>query len=110
MWFRQTVRDLEKDLEYRLLIYRDSVREMDMQLTYAAFSLGETKGWGVGYNRGIDMKRNHLERQLEVLRHKRRQERRTLWHDVMEVKKRLREAMSEYARVSRTSHAMGPVQ
>jgi hypothetical protein len=61
---RRTIEQLNKEIQVRIEIRSKFDKEMEYQISKAAFSLGEFKFWGLGYNTGVDVKRNMLERQL----------------------------------------------
>jgi len=65
-------------------------------MTYAQISLEQFSGWGVGYNTGVDVKRNHLERMLLQLRNDRRAAVLSAWQDLTRMRKELREAWNMY--------------
>jgi hypothetical protein len=58
------VKTCNKEIQVRIEIRSKFDKEMEYQISKAAFSLGEFKFWGLGYNTGVDVKRNKLERQL----------------------------------------------
>jgi predicted metal-dependent hydrolase len=87
-----TTRELEKRIE----LSDSFVREIDYQIATAATSLDQFRSFGVGYNRGVDMKRTHLERQLADFRHKRRQEELRLWQDLVSMRQSVRDAQVQY--------------
>lgn len=80
--------------------------EIDYQIREAAFSLSEFKFWGVGYNNGVDKKRNHLERMLSDLRKERRSTELRCWEDIISLRKDLREALSEYKDIIRRGNIL----
>ena len=92
----QTVEGLRGELDARRDLHHRFAEEIDYQISRAAFSLKEFHFWGIGYNRGVDMKRNLLERQLAEFRHKRRQEELRFWEDVVALRRQLRDAQREY--------------
>jgi len=52
--------------------------------------------WGIGYNRGVDRKRNMLERQLTNLRRERRAVELRAWEDIVDIRKELRKVLEDY--------------
>ena len=60
------------------------------------FSLSQFHFWGIGYNKGVDMKRNLLERQLSTLRRERRAVELKAWADIVNIRKELRRTLEEY--------------
>jgi hypothetical protein len=93
---RQRTSQLRKELEGRLALHRKFVSEIDAQLLYCQTSLSRFTGWGVGYNTGVDVKRNHLERQSQQLRAERRNAELRAWQDLVKLRGELREAQREY--------------
>ena len=90
------VDQIRKEMETRLEINSKFTKEINSQIRYAQFSLEQFTGWGVGYNTGVDVKRNHLERQLQQLRTDRRTSELRTWEDLISLRKELREATEEY--------------
>ena len=104
---KQNIEGLRQELETRRDLHRRFRYEIDYQISRAAFSLKEFQFWGIGYNRGVDIKRNFLERQLADFRHKNRQEDLRFWDDLVESRKKLREALSEYRDTLRRASLAG---
>lgn len=90
------VQGTTRELEKRIELSDSFVREIDYQIATAATSLEQFRSFGVGYNRGVDMKRTHLERQLADFRHKRRQEELRLWQDLVSMRQSVRDAQVQY--------------
>lgn len=90
------VDQIRKEMETRLEMNSKFIKEIDSQISYAQFSLERFTGWGVGYNTGVDVKRNHLERQLQQFRTDRRTAELRTWEDLISLRKELREATEEY--------------
>jgi hypothetical protein len=93
---RQTKDQLRREMDLRVKMHRHFLKEIKSQITYAQFSLEKFSGWGVGYNTGVDVKRNHLERILLQLRNERRASVLKTWEDLVRIRKDLREAWQEY--------------
>lgn len=104
---RAHIGSLADELTARRELHERHEKELEFQIQMAAFSLGEFKFWGVGFNRGVDMKRNLLERQLADLRHKRRQAQIRLWEDATALRRQVRDLEREYAGVVRQARAIG---
>lgn len=83
-------------MNIRKNLHVESQSQVDYQISTAAQSLEEFSFFGVGYNQGIDFKRNHLERQLAIFRKERRDSRLKTWQDLSALGKELREAAAEY--------------
>lgn len=62
----------------------------------------------MGYNTGVDVKRNHLERQLQQLRTERRAAELRTWDDLVRLRKELREAVREYESKKRSKCPSNP--
>lgn len=103
---RERVRQIRRELETRLEIYTYFLREIERQLAYAELSLEKFGHWGVGYNTGVDVKRNQLERQLQQLRTEHRATTLRAWDDAIRLRKELRDAMLEYRGAERLAHSL----
>ena len=104
---KQHIEGLQQELQTRRDLHHGFRDEIEYQISRAAFSLKEFQFWGIGYNRGVDIKRNFLERQLADFRHKNRQEDLRFWDDLVESRKKLREALSEYRDTLRRASLAG---
>ena len=93
---RATIDQLQADALARAELHHESLREIDYQISRAAFSLDQFSHWGIGYNTGVDIKRNLLERELSNLRKDRRSTLLRAWEDIASVRKEFREAVAEY--------------
>ena len=91
-----TVNQLEEEALGRAQLHDESLKEIDYQISRAALSLDQFSGWGVGYNTGVDFKRNHLERELSNLRRERRSSLLRTWEDIASLRREFREALVEY--------------
>jgi hypothetical protein len=98
---REWADQMGRDLHARAALASGFLREIDEQLTYLQCSLERFSGWGVGYNTGVDVKRNHLERQLQQLRAERRMTELRAWDDIVRLRKELRGAVNEYRSAQR---------
>ena len=103
---RHRVEQVYKGLKTRQRLHAEFLSQMDTQIRYAAFSLDRFTGWGVGYNTGVDVRRNHLERQLEHFRTERRSAELRAWDDLVRLRRDFREAMEEYQRAVRLSRSI----
>ncbi|MDA2912531.1 hypothetical protein MYX77_00975 [Acidobacteriia bacterium AH_259_A11_L15] len=93
---RSTIDQLEEEVLARAQLQDETLREIDYQISQAALSLDHFTGWGVGYNTGVDIKRNHLERELSNLRKERRSSLLRTWQDISSLRKEFREGVVEY--------------
>jgi len=93
---RSTIGQLDEEAQARAELHDESLRELDYQISRAALSLDQFRGWGVGYNTGVDIKRNQLERELSNLRKERRSALIRTWEDIANLRKEFREAVVEY--------------
>lgn len=91
-----TIEQLEEEALARAQLHDESIREVDYQITKAASSLDQFTTWGIGYNTGVDIKRNFLERELSNLRKERRSTFLRAWQDIAGLRKEFREAVAEY--------------
>ena len=104
---RRRFLEIRREVDSRRALSRAFREEIDSQISYAQLSLEEFSGWGVGYNTGVDVKRNHLERQLQQLRSERRSSQLQAWTDFVRLRKDLREALLDYQAAARLDHSGG---
>lgn len=97
---RRNVEHIRKEIRTRWQIKERFQKEMDYQIDQSAFSLKNLQK-GLGYNTGVDMKRNTLEMELLRLRSERRSHALRTWKDIIGLRKELREAMKEYEMLRR---------
>ena len=93
---RETIDQIEKEISCRFEMKKAFDKELDYQIGRAAFSLGEFKFWGLGYNTGVDVKRNMLEKQLVDFRKEKRNNELKFWEDLVRLRKDLRKVTEEY--------------
>lgn len=93
---RSAVGQLEEEAVARSQLHDESITEISYQISRTALSLDHFTGWGVGYNTGVDIKRNQLERELSNLRKERRSTLLRTWEDIASLRKEFREAVAEY--------------
>jgi hypothetical protein len=98
---------LQAESDARVQLHDQSVREIDYQISRAAFGLERFAYWGVGYNRGIDMRRAHLEEELSQLRRERRGILARSWNEVIGLRKMFRDALAEYRALQRRLAVLG---
>jgi hypothetical protein len=98
---RQKIEQQKDIISIRAELHSQAVSQLDYQITKAATSLEEFGFFAVGYNTGVDMKRNHLERQLATFRRDRRENRLKAWQDLSTLKRELRQAIMEYEELTR---------
>ncbi len=99
----RAVSEMRDELFTRIELRDRTLEQIDYQISRAAFSLKTFTGFGLGYNTGVDVRRNLLERQLTDLRRQRRHEELNAWEDVVTVRKELRRAQDELADAERRS-------
>lgn len=97
---RRNIEHIRKEIRTRWQIKERFQKEMDYQISESAFSLKNLQK-GLGYNTGVDMKRNSLEMELLRLRSERRSHALRTWKDIIGLRKELREAMKEYEMLKR---------
>lgn len=97
---RHRVEQVYKELKTRWRLHAEFLGQIDTQIRYTAFALGRFTGWGVGYNTGVDVRRNHLERQLEHFRTERRSAELRAWDDLVRLRRDFREAIEVYRRIT----------
>lgn len=93
---RGTIDKINQEISNRFEMKKEFEKEIDYQISKAAFSLGEFKFWGLGYNTGVDVKRNLLERQLADFRKEKRRTELQCWGDIISLRKDLRKVLEEY--------------
>lgn len=92
----KTIDQLNKEIRIRLEMKQTFDAELDYQISKAAFSLEQFKFWGLGYNTGVDVKRNMLERQLADFRKEKRRIELQGWEDIISLRRELRKSLEEY--------------
>jgi len=97
----QTIEQLKEEIEVRRGLRDYFVGEIDQEMLYARSSLKEFTHFGLGYNVGVDVKRNFLEKQLTELRKERRRMQQQCFDDLIDLRKQLREALAEYKELLR---------
>jgi len=102
----KTIDQLNKEIRTRLEMKQTFDAELDYQINKAAFSLERFKFWGLGYNTGVDVKRNMLERQLADFRREKRRIELQGWEDIISLRKELREALEEYDSLLRRKNTL----
>lgn len=102
---RETVDQINKEITTRFEMKQRFEKELDYQICKAAFSLEQFKFWGLGYNTGVDVKRNMLERQLADFRKEIRRIELQGWEDIISLRKELRKALEEYKSLLRRKNA-----
>jgi len=101
-----TMDQINKEIHVRFEMRNKFDKEMEYQILKAAFSLGEFKFWGLGYNTGVDVKRNMLERQLADFRREKRRIELQGWEDIIGLRKDLRKVLDEYKMLITRKEAM----
>jgi len=91
-----TIDQINKEIYLRFEMKNKFDYELEYQLSRAAFSLSQFKFWGLGYNTGVDVKRNMLERQLADFRKEKRRTELQCWEDIISLRKELRTVLDEY--------------
>ena len=100
-YLRDTVGQISAEITTRHEFTNKFLYQIDYQIRECAFSLSEFRFWGIGYNTGVDKKRNHLERMLSDLRKERRATELRCWEDIVSLRKDLRDTLSEYKDILR---------
>jgi len=93
---RENIDHIKKEISVRFKMKKEFDKELNYQLSKAAFSLSEFKRWGLGYNTGVDVKRNMLEKQLTDFRREKRRTELQCWEDIISLRKDLRDVFEEY--------------
>lgn len=97
---------IDKEISLRFQMKNQFDEEIEYQISRAAFSLSQFKFWGLGYNTGVDVKRNMLEKQLVDFRKDRRRTQLQCWEDIIGLRKELRALHDEYQMLVRRKKAM----
>lgn len=103
---RETINQISKEISNRFELKREFEKELDYQILKAAFSLEQFKFWGLGYNTGVDVKRNMLERQLADFRKEKRRIELQGWEDIISLRKDMRRVSEEYKTLLRRKNAI----
>ena len=103
---RAKMNQIEKEISLRFLMKNQFDEEIEYQISKAAFSLSQFKFWGLGYNTGVDVKRNMLEKQLVDFRKDRRRTQLQCWEDIIGLRKELRALNDEYRMLARRKKAI----
>jgi len=103
---REAIDHIKKEISVRFDMKKEFEKELDYQLSKAAFSLSEFKRWGLGYNTGVDVKRNMLEKQLNDFRREKRKTELQCWEDIISLRKDLRKALEEYKSLVNRKNAL----
>jgi len=98
---RDTIDQISEEITTRHDFASNFLYQIDYQIRECAFSLSEFNSWGIGYNTGVDKKRNHLERMLNDLRKERRATELRCWEDIVAIRKDMRETLTEYKGILR---------
>ena len=93
---KNTMDQINKEIYLRFEMKNKFDYELEYQLSRAAFSLSQFKFWGLGYNTGVDVKRNMLEKQLLDFRKEKRRTELQCWEDIISLRKELRMVLDEY--------------
>jgi len=94
----QQVDAAERDASLRLRLHRQARDEIGYQILCCQSSLKAFTGWGLGYNTGVDVKRNFLEKQLADLRRERRALEIRAFDDLRALRRELRLVASQHER------------
>jgi hypothetical protein len=97
----ETVNEISTEIGARHEFANKFLYQIDYQIRECASWLSEFNRWGLGYNTGVDKKRNHLERMLSDLRKERRATELRCWEDIVALRKDLRDTLTEYKDVIR---------
>jgi hypothetical protein len=97
---------INKEINLRFEMKNQFDEQMEYQLSRATFSLGQFKFWGLGYNTGVDVKRNMLEKQLVDFRKEKRRTELQCWEDIISLRKELRAVIEEYKMLARRRESM----
>jgi hypothetical protein len=97
----RAVASLRRELYTRLELRDQVLEQIDYQISKAAHSLKSFTGFGLGYNVGVDVKRNQLEKHLADLRKERRNQELRGWDDTVALRRELRRAQDELADAER---------
>lgn len=102
---KRNLQEKRRELESRVTLDSKFAEEIDQEIQYAAISLEKFSHFGVGYNKGVDMKRNFLERELSELRSERRSGEARAWTDMVRLRNEFSEALTTYREALRQRRA-----
>lgn len=97
---------INKEISLRFQMKNQFDEEIEYQISKAAFSLSHFQFWGLGYNTGVDVKRNMLEKQLVDFRKDKRRTQLQCWEDIISLRKELRALEEEYQMIARRKTTM----
>ena len=104
---RERLQEVDDEIKRRRRLSYEFLREIDDEIWYFKFHLGQfNKFFGVGYNAGIDARRNQLERLLFATVERKRREELRVWGDISNLRRELQESMKEYESLLRTQKAV----
>ena len=92
----RTLGQAAEETDARLRLHQQAREEIGYQILCCQASLKQFTGWGLGYNTGVDVKRNFLEKQLADLRRERRSLELRAFDDVRKLRTELREATADH--------------
>jgi hypothetical protein len=104
---REKISHLNREIDTRFQMREQFKKEIEYQIRECAFSLRQFSPLALGYNVGVDMKRNLLERQLAGLRKDKRNVELRAWADITDLRKELRRLLDDYRDALRRYRMVG---
>lgn len=94
---KDNIQEVKTQLEARQQNSEAFEKQIDSDIKKIGFLLGELNDhWGLGNSPSIELRRMHLERELNLLRNQKRLTIVNAWKDIVWLKKYLRELVREY--------------
>ena len=98
----ENIKEVKSQLQTRQQNRETFERQIDSDISNLEFLLKELNDhWGLGNSPSIELRRMHLERELNLLRNQKRITIDTAWKDLVWLKKYLRELVKEYQSLGR---------
>ena len=99
---RENIKEVKSQLLTRQKNRETFEKQIDSDISNLEFLLKELNDhWGLGNSPSIELRRMHLERELNLLRNQKRTTIDTAWKDIVWLKKYLRELVREYQSLGR---------
>ncbi len=104
---KERLDQLDEETRKRKRLRYQFLQEIDDEIWYLRFHFGQfNKFFGVGYNAGVDARRNQLERLLFAATERKRREELRSWEDLAQLVHQREEATKEYESLRRMQRAV----
>jgi hypothetical protein len=103
----ERLRQINEEIRKRKRLSFRFREQIDDEIWYFKFHFDQfNKFFGIGYNAGIDARRNQLERLLVAAKERKRKEELRVWEDLTQLERQRDEAMKEYESLKRMQRAV----